>query len=233
MDLKNILSKHYPKFETQIPSNKKSVFFRPLIVKEEKKLLTVQEFGTDKEKMNCIVEVLEECFNYPDIKKLTVTDIQYLFIKLRIVSIGNNVTPTLICPFTNENIKLNIDLDTIVVTPSKNKSNTIEISDKVSITLQEPTAEMILNHEISQEDSLLKTAISCIVEIETENEKILSKDQSTEELENFINAMTRKQFSKLVNYFENMSKIEKTIQYKTSDNTEREITLKGIPDFFV
>jgi len=233
MDLKNILSKHYPKFETQIPSNKKSVFFRPLIVKEEKKLLTVQEFGTDKEKMNCIVEVLEECFNYPDIKKLTVTDIQYLFIKLRIVSIGNNVTPTLICPFTNENIKLNIDLDTIVVTPSKNKSNTIEISDKVSITLQEPTAEMILNHEISQEDSLLKTAISCIVEIDTENEKILSKDQSTEELENFINAMTRKQFSKLVNYFENMSKIEKTIQYKTSDNTEREITLKGIPDFFV
>jgi len=233
MDLKNILSKHYPKFETQIPSNKKSVFFRPLIVKEEKKLLTVQEFGTDKEKMNCIVEVLEECFNYPDIKKLTVTDIQYLFIKLRIVSIGNNVTPTLICPFTNENIKLNIDLDTIVVTPSKNKSNTIEISDKVSITLQEPTAEMILNNEISQEDSLLKTAISCIVEIETENEKILSKDQSTEELENFINAMTRKQFSKLVNYFENMSKIEKTIQYKTSDNTEREITLKGIPDFFV
>jgi len=195
--------------------------------------LTVQEFGTDKEKMNCIVEVLEECFNYPDIKKLTVTDIQYLFIKLRIVSIGNNVTPTLICPFTNENIKLNIDLDTIVVTPSKNKSNTIEISDKVSITLQEPTAEMILNNEISQEDSLLKTAISCIVEIETENEKILSKDQSTEELENFINAMTRKQFSKLVNYFENMSKIEKTIQYKTSDNTEREITLKGIPDFFV
>jgi len=233
MDLKNILSKHYPKFETQIPSNKKSVFFRPLIVKEEKKLLTVQEFGTDKEKMNCIVEILEECFNYPDIKKLTITDIQYLFIKLRIVSIGNIVTPTLICPFTNENIKLNIDLDTIVVTPSKNKSNTIEISDKVSITLQEPTAEMILNDEISQEDSLLKTAISCIVEIDTENEKILSKDQSIEELENFINAMTRNQFSKLVDYFENMSKIEKTIQYKTSDNTEREITLKGIPDFFV
>ena len=49
MTISSILTKHFPKYEITIPSTGESVWFRPFLVKEEKKLLIVQEFGTEKE----------------------------------------------------------------------------------------------------------------------------------------------------------------------------------------
>jgi len=234
MKLSNILTNHYPKFETKIPSTGIVVYFRPLLVKEEKKLLTIQEFGSLKEKLNCIKEVLESCFEIC-VNDLTLTDMQYLFIQLRIKSIDSVVEPIIICPETKEEFKININLEEIQVIESKNKSNTIELDSELSVIMKEPTVGLLLNNNISiiEQKELYKIALYCIETINTKTEMINCKDLSTSDLEEFIDNLTKSQFGLIENYLTNMSKIEKIVSYKTSDGKERSITLRGLDDFFV
>ena len=58
MPLCDILLNTLPRYETKIPSTKEEVWFRPLLVKEERLLLQISEFGTYKEKINCIIRIL-------------------------------------------------------------------------------------------------------------------------------------------------------------------------------
>ena len=46
MPLCDILLNTLPRYETKIPSTKEEVWFRPLLVKEERLLLQISEFGT-------------------------------------------------------------------------------------------------------------------------------------------------------------------------------------------
>jgi len=235
MKLSNILTNHYPKFETKIPSTGIVVYFRPLLVKEEKKLLTIQEFGSLKEKLNCIKEVLESCFEM-SLKDLTLTDMQYLFIQLRIKSIDSIVEPTIICPETKEEFKIHINLEEIQVIESKNKSNNIELGPELSVDMKEPTVDLLLNNDnisILEQKELYKIALYCIEAINTKTEMIKCKDLSVSDLEEFIDNLTKSQFELIENYLINMSKIEKVVSYKTSDGKERSITLRGLDDFFV
>jgi len=233
MSLVDLIKNSYPKFITQIPSSKIKVYYRPLIVKEEKQLLTIQEFGSSNEKIKLIADLVQTCYENIDIKKLTITDLIFLFIQLRIKSIGNIVNTNLVCPFTKEIIPLEIDLESIEYTESKNSSNIVELSPTLSIELEEPMAENLLKSDFIESEDILNIVIRSMVSINTNLEKIECKNQTREELESFLNALTKNQFSKLVHYFENVSKIEKKIKYTTSNGNERELTMKGILDFFV
>lgn len=233
MSLIDLIKNSYPKFITQIPSSKIKVSYRPLIVKEEKQLLTIQEFGSSNEKIKLIADLVQTCYENIDIKKLTITDLIFLFIQLRIKSIGNIVNTNLVCPFTKEIIPLEIDLESIEYTDSKNSSNIVELGPVLSIELEEPMTENLLKSDFIESEDILNIVIRSMVSINTNLEKIECKNQTREELESFLNALTKNQFSKLVYFFENVSKIEKKIKYTTSDGNERELTMKGILDFFV
>lgn len=233
MSLIDLIKNSYPKFITQIPSSKIKVSYRPLIVKEEKQLLTIQEFGSGNEKIKLIADLVQTCYENIDIKKLTITDLIFLFIQLRIKSIGNIVNTNLVCPFTKEIIPLEIDLESIEYTESKNSSNIVELGPVLSIELEEPMTENLLKSDFIESEDILNIVIRSMVSINTNLEKIECKNQTREELESFLNALTKNQFSKLIYFFENVSKIEKKIKYKTSDGNERELTMKGILDFFV
>ena len=143
MPLCDILLNTLPRYETKIPSTKEEVWFRPLLVKEERLLLQISEFGTYKEKINCIIRILESCFEYENIKKLTIVDIQYLFIKLRIKSIGSNVSPYFICQETGEKIKLKIDLSDVEVTYDPRHVSLLEFSN-IKIKMKYPDINTIL-----------------------------------------------------------------------------------------
>ena len=234
MPLCDILLNTLPRYETKIPSTKEEVWFRPLLVKEERLLLQISEFGTYKEKINCIIRILESCFEYENIKKLTIVDIQYLFIKLRIKSIGSNVSPYFICQETGEKIKLKIDLNDIEVAYDPRHVSLLEFSN-IKIKMKYPDINTILEYDTtkSNDDDVYNLAISCIDEIHTHDEKIQGSDQNKNEMEAFLDSMTKDQFDKIVLFFETMPKIEKSVEYTTADGIVRTVVLRGISDFFV
>ena len=73
-----------PIFTIEMPSNKKSVKFRPFTVKEEKLLLLASESEEPKFINDTITQVLNNCFiDDIDIGILATFDVEYLFLKLR------------------------------------------------------------------------------------------------------------------------------------------------------
>lgn len=233
MTISSILTKHFPKYEITIPSTGESVWFRPFLVKEEKKLLIVQEFGTEKEIIKAIIETLESCFEYNKIHKLPIFDIEYLFIQLRSKSIGSLMSPTITCPYTQEAIEISIDLNELNVIFNETHSKIIELGHNTQLKMKYPSIDILVNSAIKTSDeSIYKIALYCMDTIQTDTELINCELQNKEELEEFLDNMSASQFEKVTHFFNTMPKIEKTITYITSDSISRTITLKGIRDFF-
>lgn len=234
MSITSILTKHCPKYETTIPSSGKKIWFRPFLVKEEKKLLIVQEFGTEKEIVKCMVEILESCFDSDIFASLPLFDVEYLFLQLRSKSISSIVSSTLVCPYTGENVKISINLDEIVLTTDKNHTKKLNLGNKIILNMNYPSVNMLLESDINMSsESIYKIALSCMETIHTQDESVYCKEQNKEELEEFLNNMSIEQFSKITQFFETIPKLEKIIEYKTSDLVDRTILLRGIKDFFV
>ena len=234
MSISSILTKHCPKYETIIPSSGIKVWFRPFLVKEEKKLLIVQEFGTEKEIIKCMVEILESCFDSNIFGSLPLFDIEYLFLQLRSKSISSLITSTLVCPYTQENIKISIDLDEIKLKTNPNHTKKLNLEKFITLNMKYPSVNLILESDIDVSDeSIYKIALTCMDSIQSQDELIDCSTQTKQELEDFLNNMTIAQFSKITEFFETIPKIEKLIEYKTSDSIDRTVLLRGIKDFFV
>lgn len=234
MSLSSILTKHCPKYETKIPSTGTSVWFRPFLVKEEKNLLIVQEFGTENEVLKCILNILEACYEYDKFDKLPIFDIEYLFIQLRSKSIGTEISPNITCPDTQELISIPINLNDLRVSFDKNHNKILDLGHNTILTMKYPSINLILNSETKLSDeNIYDIALLCMDNIQTDSELIECGVQSKSELEDFLNNMTIDQFSKITQFFETMPKIEKEINYTTSDGVSRTIVLRGVSDFFV
>jgi hypothetical protein len=224
------LKKSLPKYNTIQPSTKKKISFRPFTVKEEKALLISNNTGTYADFLTTLGNVIDECFSLKiEATNLPVFDIEYFFIKLRCKSIGELIEPIIVCPETGEKIQLSLNLEEIEPVFAENSSNEIDL-DSCIVKLRYPTLQDLIDKKENEDyyDMMLK----CIETIQTPKELIEVKNASKKELEDFIDLLTKQQFNKLVNFFKNMPKIEKTISYKTSDGIERKIVLRGIRDFF-
>ena len=83
-----------PKLETSkytavIPSSKKTIEFRPFLVKEEKILMMAQESKDNLQIIGALKDIIKSCtFNTVDPSELKTYDIEYLFLQLRAKSDG-------------------------------------------------------------------------------------------------------------------------------------------------
>jgi hypothetical protein len=235
MALIDLLKKSTPKYQTKIPSTGKTVWFRPFIVKEEKILLMAQETGNESEVYKGIVEIVNNCYDgIEDVGEMPIFDLEYLFLKLRSKSVQEFVTPILECPHTKENIKLNINLDDIVVKKFKEHKNNLKISDELIIQMKYPNINLFIDSNIEnmQLMDFYDLAVSCIDYIETKDSRLMASETPKEELKEFVDGMNKTQFDQIIQFFATMPRIEHEVKYETSDGVERFVILKGIKDFF-
>ena len=105
-----------PTYETTIPSNGTIVQFRPFLVKEEKILLLALESADKKGQYRALKQILKNCILSPiDPNKLTVFDVEYLFIQIRGKSLGETLDPVVVCPNCGSQGKIKINLDIILL----------------------------------------------------------------------------------------------------------------------
>ena len=114
IDLKNLVS--LPTYTTTIPSTGKEVSFRPFVVKEEKVLLIALESKNDEQILSAMKSVFESCFKEKlNIDEMTYFDVEYLFIKLRMKSMGEVVEIMVRDPETKEKYDTEMKLENIKV----------------------------------------------------------------------------------------------------------------------
>lgn len=227
----------YPLTTFEIPSTKKKVPFRPFLVKEEKILLTAKQSAQPEDIYLAIIQVINNCAvdtNF-DCSKLTLFDMEYLFLKLHGISV-NNVLKIQYKDSEDEKMyDFEIPIDKIVTKWPQNISNKIEINSKTGIIMQYLTSALYNDKEFmnSGEQALYKLINKSISQI-YDGEMMYDVSTYTEqEIEQFVDNLSASVFEKIVEFVSNPPSLYYQMEYTNQKGTVRKIELKTLQDFFM
>ena len=228
-----------PKFKTKLPSDGRTVNFRPFLVKEEKILLVATETGDQNSMVSAIKDIIGACTDIQDSENLSTFDIEFIFLQIRTKSVGESVDVTVLCPDDEEtetNVK--IPLNTIKIKRTKGHTNEIKISDEVVLTMNYPTLETFVKmnfvpDETPGVDQVFDMAASCIASIADPEQVYDSADLPKQEILDFLDQMTSEQFKKIQDFFETMPKLQHTVKVTNpKTKVESDVVLEGLAAFF-
>ncbi len=237
-----------PIYELTLPLTKKQIRFRPFLVKEEKILLMAMESEEADSILLAVKQILTNCcLEDLDVEELPITDIEYLFLNLRARSVNEVVELPYRC--NNKVSKedgekecgniVTLEMNLLDIQPEihEKKIDKIELSEKMGILIKYPSFKMVeeaQKQEGAEVDKLMNILVACIDGVYTEETIFYSKDVPKKELLEFIESLTREQFSKVQEFFETMPKIKKDVDFKCSKcGYEEKITIEGLQSFFV
>lgn len=238
-----------PIYDVEMPSTKKKLRFRPFTVKEEKLFLMAAQSEEPETVIKTILQVLNNCIlDEIDVEKLPLFDIEYLFLNLRARSIGEVVELTYKCnnETTGENGEVktcgnivNIDVNLLEIKPNMEdvSDKKIQLTNNLGIVMKYPTLQVLETQKAAERDELdliIEMIVDCIDYIYDENEIYYAKDSTKQELIEFLDSLQSKELDKLKDFFENVPKIEKDLDFKCRKCGHEEIIpLEGIQNFFV
>jgi len=230
-----------PVYEAILPSTEKVIKYRPFLVKEEKLLLTAQESGEDAV-LPAVKQIIKNCVQGElDIDNMPLFDIEYLFLRLRAKSVGEEVTLGLkpwgcpqnngeLCEFTTE---VSVNLEEIKCVKDKKHTSKIMLDDKIGIMMKYPDISQ-MNIGESENDimgmKIIKNSINMIFTEEDTHERDSFTDK---ELDEFVDSLNTKQMDKIRNFFETMPTLKHTVKYNCKTcGEEKETTVQGLNSFF-
>ena len=211
-----------PVYETVLPSTEKVIKYRPFLVKEEKVLLTAMEDGKTETIMNAVKQVLKNCIQSPlDLDLLPTFDLEFLFLRLRAKSVGEEVTIGLKpwgCPQNNGEL---------CSKTTEVKVNLEEVKVRYP-DISKIDSDMGDNFETGMK--MVKDSIDMIFTSEETHER---DTISEKELEEFIDSLNTEQFGKIREFFDTMPQLKHTAKYTCSTcGEEKETTITGLNSFF-
>jgi len=226
-----------PSYRITIPSLGKKTTFRPFLVKEQKALLIAYETQDKTDMVRAITRTIHACIEEPIEETLTTFDVDYLFTQIRAKSVGEVVDLSIKCEECNMANDISIELDDIQMS-KETQNDLIELTDEVSLKMRYPSYDDFLSNEKlletdSMTESLMELIMVCLDSVLTEEERFSIKDESKEDVINFIDSMTSDQFERVTEFVQNMPAISKDIEFTcVSCKHENKRTLQGMDDFF-
>jgi hypothetical protein len=209
-----------PTYTLTIPSTGKEVKYRPFLVREEKALMMAQQSEDPIVMVNTLKDVVKSCvvgeFNAED---LATFDLEYIFTQLRAKSVGETVDlifPCDVCEDEKARVKISFDITKLKVEKSPEHENKIYLFGDVGVVMKYPTMQVLKklqNLDTNNLDDLFKIVAECIDYIYQGNELFYGKEQTQEELLDFINNLTSEQFSKIQKFFETMPRLKQEVDY--------------------
>ena len=229
----------YPTYELELPSTGKTVKYRPFLVKEEKVLLLALEAKDEKQVINAVKDLIKNCvISRLKVDTLPSFDLEYLFLKIRGASIGENITLTVTCQDDNETqVEASINIDEVEVFKPEGHSSKIMFDDTTGIIMKYPSMKEFVDREFLQKDMQTDEVYGFIADsidqIFDDEEVYDSTTTTKKEFRTFVDGLTTKQFEKIQKFYETCPKLSHTFKV-TNPNTgkESEYTIEGLQSFF-
>lgn len=226
----------HPLYDLVIPSNLKKIKVRPMLVREEKILLLARESGTDEDILNAEAQVVNNCIQDDiNIEKLTTFDIDFLFLKLRSMSVSNETTYSVIDNEDEQVHIIKINLDDVIVQFPENVDKNIKINDDSGILMKYPESTLFTDKEffkLEGSDRFEEFTYRCIDKVYFGDEIIIFSDIPKEERREFIESLSINAFQKVKEFLNNMPTLYYKSSYKNSKGTEHTVVLNQLTDFF-
>tara|TARA_Y200000002_G_scaffold343813_1_gene316554 strand:+ start:4753 stop:5469 length:717 start_codon:yes stop_codon:yes gene_type:complete len=226
--------------ELVLPSNGKTVKYRPFLVKEEKILILALEGANQKEITNAVKQVIKACVITRGIKieLLPAFDIEYLFLNIRAKSVGESIDLLVTCGDDGKTeVAVNVPINDIQVVKSEEHSTDIEIGDGYTVKMKYPSLNQFIETNFTEDTDTVEQSFgiisSCIDMVYNDEEMFTAAECTKKELKEWVESLTSAQFAKIEKFFETMPKLQHTIKV-VNPNTKKEntVVLEGLTDFF-
>ena len=217
-----------------LPSTGDEVKFRPFLVKEQKLLLMAQQSDNDKETIDSMIQIIENCTSL-NVSNLPVFDVEYLFLKIRAKSVGDIIELNLLCPddeVTYANVSL--DLNDVEVQIDETHKKIIDITDDVKMIMKYPQISDVQFTEINPNEvsRIFQMLKKCILEVHNGDEIINSIDMKTEEISDFVDSLNTEQFENVMQFFNTMPKVRHVVEVTNpKTGVKSEVLLEGLQSF--
>ena len=224
-------------YDLNLPSTGQKLEYRPFLVKEQKALMIAQESGDNKQIEKAFAQVINNCV-VEDINPydLPMFDVEYIFLRIRGKSVGEKVKLNLLCPDDEETrVDVEINLEEVDVQMQKDHTNTIELSNDISLVMKYTCLKDMTGFdeegEITNMFEMIKRCVHEVRQGETVHNRV---DISDKELDDFIESMTASNFEDITNFFETMPKLQHVIEVENPETKKvSEIPIEGLQSFFV
>ena len=226
-----------PTYELVVPSNKKKIKFRPFLVKEEKVLLMALETDDEKNIKNAVFELLKACISTRiKLESLASFDLEYIFLNIRAVSVGEIVQMNVTCQDDNETqVKYNLNLTDVNVIFPKGHDSKIMLTDTLGVIMKYPSFDGFVQGQFTdnKEFDVIKVVAESIDQIFEGEEVYDESTTSKKEFVQFVESLTSPQLEKIQKFFETAPRLEHSFKV-TNPNTgkESEYSLRGLQSFF-
>lgn len=232
----------HPTFETEIPSTKVKIKFRPLQVKEHKLLMSVVEFQDETNLIETFRTIIESCTFGQKISNLAMFDVEYLFLKIKGASTGSINTVKYTCNGKKEDgstcghtILLNLDTDLAKVDIKDVNRIIVLDSNGVGVSLKYPTFEEYVkrggidNINVLSEEFIL----DCVDNVfDKDNVYKMGLDYTREELKAFMDGISEEASNKILEFINNIPQVEMKVPIRCSKCGNNDtLHLRGLDDF--
>jgi hypothetical protein len=228
-----------PVYELVIPSTDEKIKYRPFLVKEEKILLIALESGKSEDIVQAVKDIVTECtFNKLNLGTMPMFDVEYIFLNIRAMSVGEISKLRLLCPDDKETYgEIEVNLSEVIVQVEKEHTNKIELTDEMGLYMKYPTIDSFVSTGITDvtAGNMLDVISTCVAQIyDKKGEEVFdAKDQTKEELIEFVEQLNSKQFQDVQKFFDSMPKLKHVVKLENpKTGVVNDILLQGLSDFF-
>jgi len=229
-----------PSYELTLPSQDIKIQFRPFLVKEEKILLMAMESNNDDEIVRATKEILTACtYEKINVDSLPLFDIEYIFLQIRAKSIGEIAKFKILCSDDKKTlVDAEVDLTKVEVNVDDEHTNKIILDEKrqLGVILKYPTLDITkagFNMNTENTETIFNTIASCIDSVYEGEKMYPAKDNTKEELQQFIESLTQEAFLKIKKFFDTMPRLRHEFEVENPNTkVKNKVVLEGLRDFF-
>ena len=223
-------------YDLTLPSTGQKLEYRPFLVKEQKALMIAQESGDDRQIEKAFAQIINDCVIADiDPYELPMFDVEYIFLRIRGKSVGEKVKLSLLCPDDEKTrVDVEVNLEEVDVQMQKEHTNTVELSNDVSMIMKYPCLKDMTGFDDKGEiTNMFEMIRRCIYEVRQGDTVYNRVDITDKELDEFIESMTADNFENISNFFSTMPKLIHVVEVKNPKTKKMsEIPIEGLKSFF-
>lgn len=222
-----------PEYDEVLPSTGETVKITPYNVGDEKILLMAAESGNQKQMASALTKMIKNNVIGKEVDEMAPVDIEYLFLKLRGVSVGDKPAFRLKCQECDTYNDVNIDLDELEVKKDETHTNIIRITDDLGFEMKYLQIEDAIGVTQENVDDILNLVSKSVKTVFYGDDTITVGKAELADLKSILEELTTTQFQKLSGFFETLPKIEQDVEFDCKKcESQNAFTLRGLADFF-
>jgi hypothetical protein len=224
-----------PTYELDLPSTGEKIKYRPFLVKEQKLLMMAEESKEGKQISETIQQLIGTCtFGKVDAIVSPIFDVEYVFLQLRMRSVGANIKLNITCPDDNKTqVPVKINLEDVNVLNDEKHTNIVQVTNRIKMVMKYPQlVDMESMKNTTQ--NIFNLLMKCVTEVHDGDTIHNRADINDKELTEFIDSFNTKQLENLMKFFETMPKVRHIVNV-TNPKTKvvSEVILEGMDTFLV